>query len=225
VETETRADAQPARGRERDWWLRTLAIFQSPRPVFAALRDDSPEEAEARQEPVLALVLLAGLAGVLLAPSTGRLLDEDLVDGSLAVVAVLIFVTGTIYGAATYWLGGAALLVGLKGAGSRSSYRRARHLLAYAAAPLVLGLVLVWPVRLAIYGSDTFRSGGGDEGTGGAVFDGILGLFALWALGLLLYGISILERWSLGRAAVAFALMLLTIVIVTLPFLIPLASR
>jgi hypothetical protein len=220
-----RADAHPARGRERDWWLRVLAVFQSPRPVFAALRDDSPEEAEARQEPVLALVLLAGVAGVLLAPSTGRLLDEELVDGSLAVVAVLIFVTGTIYGAATYWLGGAALLVGLRGAGSRTSYRRARHLLAYAAAPLVLGLVLVWPVRLAIYGSDTFRSGGGDEGAGGTAFDGILGLFALWALGLLLYGISVLERWSLGRAAVAFALTLLTIVIVTLPFLIPLASR
>ena len=214
-----------ARGAERDWWLRTLAIFQSPRPVFAALRNDSQEEVEARQEPVLALVLLAGLSGVLLAPSTGRLLDEDLVDGSLAVVAVLVFVTGAIYGAATYWIGGAALLVGLKGAGSRGSYRRARHLLAFAAAPLVLGLLLVWPVRLAIYGRDTFRSGGADEGTGATVFDGILGLFAAWALGLLIYGISVVERWSIGRAAVAVALMLLTIVIVTLPFLVPLASR
>jgi hypothetical protein len=219
--------AEPARGRsaERDWWLRALAIFLSPRPVFAALRDESGEEAEARQEPVLALVLLAGIAGVLIAPSTGRLLDEDLVDGSLAIVAVLLFFTGAIYGGATYWIGGAALLAGLKGAGSEGSYRRARHLLAFAAAPLVLGLVLVWPVRLAIYGSDSFRSGGADEGTGATFFDALLGLFAVWALGLLVYGISVVERWSLGRAAVAFALMLLTIVIVTLPFLIPLASR
>jgi hypothetical protein len=219
--------AEPARehGSEREWWLRALAIFQSPRPVFAALRDDSDGEVEARQEPVLALVLLAGLAGVLLAPSTGRLLDEEIVDGSLAVVAVLVFITGALYGAATYWIGGAALLVGLKGAGSRGSYRRARHLLAFAAAPLVLGLVLVWPVRLAIYGSDTFRSGGSDEGPGAAVFDAILGLFSLWGLGLLVYGISVVERWGLGRAGVSFALMLLTIVLVTLPFLIPLASR
>jgi hypothetical protein len=79
---------------DREWWLRTLVIFQAPRAVFAALRNDAPEDAEARQEPVLALVLLAGMAGVLLAPSTGRLLDESLVDNSTAVVAVLIFVTG-----------------------------------------------------------------------------------------------------------------------------------
>jgi hypothetical protein len=222
---ETPAQRESTRSAERDWWLRTLAIFQSPRPVFAALRDDSDDEVEARQEPVLALVLLAGLAGVLLAPSTGRLLDEEIVDGSLAVVAVLVFFTGAIYGAATYWIGGAALLAGLRGAGSRGGYRRARHVLAFAAAPLVLGLVLVWPVRLAIYGSDAFRSGGSDEGAGATAFDAILGLFAVWALGLLLYGISVVERWSLGRAAVSLALMLLAIVLVTLPFLIPLASR
>jgi hypothetical protein len=222
---ETPTERELARSAERDWWLRALAIFQSPRPVFAALRNDSDEEVDARQEPVLALVLLAGLAGVLLAPSTGRLLDEPLVDNSVAVVAVVLFFSGTIYGGATYWLGGAALLAGLKGAGSRGSYRRARHMLAFAAAPLVLGLLLVWPVRLAVYGSDVFRTGGSDQGTGSAVFDGILGLFAAWAAGLLLYGISVVERWSLGRAAVSLALTLLTMLIVTLPFLIPLASR
>ena len=210
---------------ERLWWLRTLAIFQSPRAVFEALRDDSKEQVEARQEPVLALVLLAGVAAVLLAPSTGRLLDEDLVDNSLAVVAVLLFLTGGLYGAATYWIGGAALFVGLKGTGSRGNYRRARQLLAFAAAPLVLGLVLVWPVRLAVYGNDTFRSGGSDTGTAVTVFDAILALFAVWAFGLLVYGISIVERWSVLRAAVSLALMLLGIVIVTLPFLIPLSSR
>ncbi len=57
---------------EKHWWLRTLAIFQAPRPVFAALRDDSPREAEARQEPILAIVVLAGIAAVLLAPETGQ---------------------------------------------------------------------------------------------------------------------------------------------------------
>jgi hypothetical protein len=222
---DTQAEPAKETSPERDWWLRALAVFQSPRAVFVALRDESREQVEARQEPVLALVLLAGLAGVLLAPSTGRLLDESLVDDSLAVVAVVLFLTGAIYGAATYWIGGAALLAGLKGAGSRGSYRRSRHLLAFAAAPLVLGLVLVWPLRLAVYGSDTFRSGGADAGAGVAVFDAISAVFALWALGLLVYGIGVVERWSIARAAVSFALMLLTILIVTLPFLIPLSSR
>jgi hypothetical protein len=210
---------------ERDWWLRTLGIFLSPGPVFASLRDESRGQREARQEPVLALVLLAGIAGVLLAPSTGRLLDQELVDNSLAVVAVLVFFTGAIYGAATYWVGGAALFVGLKGSGSTGTYLRSRHILAFAAAPLVLGLLLVWPVRLAVYGSDTFRSGGSDSGAGVTVFEALLGLLALWALGLLVYGISVVERWTFVRALVSLALMLLGIVIVTLPFLIPLSSR
>ncbi|HEX9416642.1 MAG TPA: YIP1 family protein [Gaiellaceae bacterium] len=210
---------------DREWWLRTLAIFQSPRVVFEALRDESKDQVEARQEPVLALVLLAGLAAVLVAPSTGRLLDEELVDNSAAVLAVLLFLTGAIYGAATYWIGGASLFVGLKGAGSQGSYRRSRHLLAFAAAPLVLGLVLVWPVRLAVHGSDTFRSGGSDTGAAVTVFDAILALFATWAFGLLVYGISVVERWSLLRAVISLALMLLAVVIVTLPFLIPLSSR
>ena len=223
MDAEAPTAAEPSA--DREWWLRTLAIFQSPRVVFEALRDESKEQAEARQEPVLALVLLAGLAGVLLAPSTGRLLDQELVDNSAAVLAVILFLTGGIYGAATYWIGGASLFVGLKGAGGQGSYRRARHLLAFAAAPLVLGLVLVWPIRLAVHGSDTFRSGGGDSGAAVTVFDAILALFAVWAFGLLVYGISVVERWNLLRAAISLALMLLAVVIVTVPFLIPLASR
>jgi len=210
---------------DREWWLRALAIFQAPRAVFAALRSDSPGDVEARQEPVLALVLLAGMAGVLLAPSTGRLLNESIVDESMALVAVLVFITGGLYGTATYWLGGAALYVGLRGAGSKGSYLRARHTLAFAAAPLVLGLVFVWPVRIAVYGSDLFRTGGSDEGMGNLVFELVLGAIGLWAVGLLVYGISVVERWSVVRALVALALVVLSLLVITFPFLIPLASR
>ena len=211
--------------RDREWWLRTLAVFQAPRAVFAALRSEAPEDVEARQEPVLALVLLAGMAGVLVAPSTGRLLDESLVDNSMAVVAVLVFITGALYGTATYWIGGAALYVGLRGAGSKGSYMRARHILAFAAGPLVLGLLFVWPVRIAVYGSDLFRSGGSDTGTGNVVFEAILGAIGLWAAGLLVYGISVVERWSVVRSLVALALVVLSVLVITFPFLIPLASR
>jgi Yip1-like protein len=219
------AHASAQQNRDREWWLRTLAVFQSPRAVFAALRADSREDLEARQEPVLALVLLAGIAGVLVAPSTGRLLDESLVDNSMAVVAVLVFVTGALYGAATYWIGGAALYFGLRGAGSRGSYLRARHVLAYAAAPLIVGLVLVWPVRLAVYGSDPFRTGGEDDGSGNLLFDAILAAIGLWAVALLIYGISVVERWSVVRALVSVALVVLSLLVITFPFLIPLASR
>lgn len=222
---EGRAERAEQPNHDREWWLRTLAIFQAPRATFAALRNNSPDDVEARQEPVLALVLLAGMAGVLLAPSTGRLLNESIVDESMALVAVLVFITGGLYGTATYWIGGAALYVGLRGAGSKGSYLRARHTLAFAAAPLVLGLVFVWPVRIAIYGSDLFRTGGSDDGTGNLVFELVLAAIGLWAVGLLVYGISVVERWSVMRALVALALVVLSLLVITFPFLIPLASR
>ena len=209
---------------ERAWWLRTLAVLGSPFTTFAALRDDSPREAEARGEPILALALLAGIAGILLTRAAGQLLDEELVDESALVVAVLVFFLGCVYGATTYWLGGAALLMGLRGAGSRGSYRRARHLLAFAAAPLVLGLLLVWPVRLAVYGSDNFRSGGADEGGGALAFDIAFGAFVAWAVGLLVYGISVVERWTILRAALSLVLVILGLVILTLAVLIPLSA-
>ena len=221
------ANAQPAakESPEKRWWLRTLAIFQAPRPAFAALRDESQPELEAREEPVLALILLAGIAGILLAPETGRWLDQGLVDQSLAVLAVLVFIAGAIYGVATYWLAGGLLYVGLRGAGSQGSYRRARHLLAFSAAPMVLGLLLVWPVRLAVYGRDSFRTGGDDHGLGPTLFDAASGAFALWSVGLLVYGIAVVERWRPLRAVVAVALAGLALILLTLPFVIPLASR
>jgi hypothetical protein len=221
------ANAQPAAkpSPEKRWWLRALAVVQAPRPVFAALRDDSEAEVEARQEPVLALIVLAGIAGVLLAPATGRLLDQGLVEGSIAVLSVLVFLTGGIYGIAFYWIGGAFLYVGLRGAGSRGGYRRARHVLAFAAAPTVLGLLLVWPLRLLVYGRDSFRSGGTDYGSLPTVFDAASSLFVLWSLGLLIYGIGIVERWRLLRAGVAVALAVLAVLVLTFPLVIPLSSR
>jgi hypothetical protein len=223
VNAEAPTVAEPSR--EKQWWLRTLAVFQSPRAVFAALRDESKQDMEAREEPVLALILLAGIAGILLVPETGRLLNDPATDDSGAVLAVLVFLTGGIYGIATYWLGGALLYVGLRGAGSAGSYRRARHVFAFAAAPTVLGLVLIWPVRLALYGTDSFRSGGEDNGTVPFLFE-LAGLgFALWSLGLLIYGISVVEQWRLLRAAISVALAVLTVLVLTFPFVIPLSSR
>jgi hypothetical protein len=157
------AKAQPdgARGLEREWWLRALAVFASPVAVFAALRDDSDEAASAREEPILALTFLAGIAGVLATPTVGNLLDDPLRDG--LVVAVVMFLAGGLYGLASYWLGGGALALGIRSAGGIGSYRQARHVLAYAAAPVALSFFLLWPLRLAAYGGDVFRDGGADE--------------------------------------------------------------
>lgn len=195
---------------EREWWLRALAVLQSPRTVFAALRDDSREHAEARQEPILALLLLAGTGAMLSLSTTDTLLDYP-TDGRWPIDAtllpVVLFLQGALYGVAAYWLGGGVVHLGLRGAGGEGSYRRTRHLLAFAAAPLVLGVVLVLPLKLAVYGEDAFRSGGGDAaGPDRWLFAALeLGL-VLWSAGLLVVAIRTVYGWSIPRALGSLAL-------------------
>ena len=196
--------AEQTSSHQRDWWLRVLAVFQSPTAVFSAIRDDSREAAQARQEPITAIVLLAGVAGVLSTTLAGRLLDDPSFDGLL--VAVWAFLGGAIYGLIVYWLGGALLHGGARLLGSNGSYRRARHVLAFAAVPLVLSLVLIWPVRIAVFGGDVFRSGGDDAGTGDAVFEALALGFAAWALVLLVIGMGAVNAWPVTRAAAAVVL-------------------
>ncbi len=147
----------------RDWWLRACLVLQRPRPVFVALRDDSKQSLGDRSELVLAIVLLAGIAGVLSTATAGRLLEDGDYDGLL--VAVWAFIAGSIYGAFGYFVLGGLLYASCKALGSQGSYRRARHVLAFACVPIALSLVL-WPVKLAVFGEDLFRRGGSDAGAG-----------------------------------------------------------
>jgi hypothetical protein len=195
----TAAEQSPSE--QREWWLRALAVFQSPQAVFAAMRDESPRAAQARQEPLIAIVILAGMAGVLSTSVAGRLLDDRSLDG--LDVAIWTFLGGAAYGGTVYWLGGALLHGASRALGGDGSYRRARHVLGYAAAPLALSLILVWPVRLAVYGGDLFRSGGGDAGTGDTVFEALALGFGAWALVLLVTGTRAVHGWSWPRAGAA----------------------
>ena len=151
---------------ERRWWKNLVRVLHAPRAVFADLRETEQDDLAARQEPVLLIILLAGMAGVLTTPVAGRLLDDGDYDGLL--VAVWTFVGGGIYGFAVYMLGGLALWLGVRGMGAlEADWRSARHVLAFAFAPMALSLFVVLPVRLAAFGGDVFRSGGADAGAGG----------------------------------------------------------
>jgi hypothetical protein len=190
--------------RERAWWLRVPLVLQAPGPVFAALREDSDEAIAARQEPVTALVFLAGIAAVLSSGAAGDLLDDP--EFELLLVPFWILFAGAAQGFGAYWIGGGLLRLALRALGAGGSYRRARHLLAFAAAPLALSLLVLWPVRLAIFRSDLFRGGGDDDGAANAVFEIGEAAFAAWALGLLVLGVRVVHGWSWGRAAGACAL-------------------
>ena len=187
---------------ERDWWLRALLVLQAPHAVLVHLRDDSDDAAEARQEPVTAIVFLAGIAGVLATTVAGRLLDDPVIDP--LTVAVWAVIGGGFYGIASYFGIGALVLLGASLAGSLGSYRRARHTLAFASVPIALTL-LVWPVRLSLYGTDVFRSGGTD-GSADVVFDLIVAGSVAWSVVLLAIGNRAVHGWSWPRTVAATAL-------------------
>jgi hypothetical protein len=187
-----------------NWWKRAPAVLLAPRPVFVALRDESLEAAEDRQEPLAALICLAGIAVVLTSPTFRRMLNDASV--SLVLVPVLAFIAGVLYGIATFWLGGGLLFGAARRLGSLGDYRRARHTLALASAPLALALITFWPVRIAIYGRDLFRTGGDDYGRGDAVFGGIFIGFVAWSAILLVIGVRAVHGWSWPRSLGAVAL-------------------
>jgi hypothetical protein len=187
---------------QRDWWRRAWLVLREPRAVFAALRDEREEDTAARAEPVLAIVILAGIALVLSSSAAAHLYDDGAFDGLLVVVWA--FLGGALYGTALYWLGGLVLHCALLSLGSRAPYRRSRQLLAFALPPLVVSLLL-WAPRLALYGGDSFRYNGADEGTGNAVFGWLQVAFSLWAAALLVLGVHVVERWSWRRAVGAVA--------------------
>jgi hypothetical protein len=207
------ATAEVASDSQRAWWLRALLVLQAPRPVFVALRDDSPESVEARSEPVTALIFLGGIAGVLLAPAFGHLYNDYALDG-LDILVIVVF-AGSIYGFFSYWVLGWTLSLGVRAVGGEVQARTCRHVLAFAAAPLVLSLIAVWPLRLAVYGGDLFREGGADAGTGGQILRWLSIGFAAWSLALLVYGMKTVQRTSWLRAlgASAFALGLLALLL------------
>jgi hypothetical protein len=184
---------------ERAWLLRALLVLQSPRSVFAAIRDDSDEAAGARSEALLALVWLAGMAAVLAAPAMNMLMDDPARDG--LVVAIIVFFAGGIYGLAAYWLLGAVLHLTVRRFGSQGSFRRTRHLLGFATAPLALALLTFWPIRIAVEGRDLFIYGGSDGG--GHLFADLFYVFVAWTVVLVAIGVRTIHGWSRLRSLAA----------------------
>jgi hypothetical protein len=225
VSTRAEPARKPDRDLERAWWRRTVRIIERPRDVFEAIRDEPEDAGSVRSEPMLAITWLAGSAAVLASsvgvnPMDGNVANNGVFYGLDGVTfAVWAFLAGGAYGFIAYWLLGGAVYVGARAAGSFASYRRARHVLVFAAAPVALSLLAIWPIRLAIYGSDLFHRGGADTGTPNAIFAGFEALFGAWALALLLLGVRIVYGWSWRRsaAAVVFAAVVLGL-FTALPF-------
>ena len=187
----------------RAWWQRALLLPQAPRAVFAELRDDTREAAEARQDTIAAVAFFVGVALTLITSQASSFADDPARAG--IVIPVWLFIAGLLVGLVNYWLAGGVLYLALSWLGAGGSFRQARHLLALAAVPLALSLVLL-PVRLALYGGDICRTGGADSGSGGHVFTVLEAGFGLWGLILLAIGIRVVTGWSRSRTVSAVLL-------------------
>jgi hypothetical protein len=189
---------------ERSWWLRAPAVLVAPRAVFVSLRDESEAAVEARQEPLIAIAGLAGIAGVLGTPVARHLLNDASFSASL--IPVWAFLGGAVYAVAVYWLGGGLLYGAARRLGGLGSYQRARHVLALSGAPLALSLLTLWPVRIAIYGQNLFRTGGNDWGPGDRAFGGLFYFALAWCAFLLVVGVRSVHGWSWPRSVATVAL-------------------
>ena len=190
------------------WWLRVLLVAQSPRPVFAELRDDSRDSADDRQDAITSVAFFAGVALTVMSSQAASFADDPARTG--IVIPVWLFIAGLLVAVVNFWLAGGVLYLALNWLGAQNSYRQARHLLALAAVPLGLSLVLL-PVRLALYGGDIFRSGGSDASAGN-VFLGLELAFGAWSLVLLAVGIRVLTGWRWPRTTAAVGLFAVLVV-------------
>lgn len=116
------------------------------RSFFARLQDDSRDAAADRADLIAGLAFGAGVA-VALGLAGGELEGLDLLDS-----IVWVFLTGLSFGFVLYWAAGWALAFVVARLGGGGSARRARHVLAFSFAPLVLAFAvwLVWPPLVAV---------------------------------------------------------------------------
>jgi Yip1 domain len=204
---------------ERAWWSRLPRLLYAPAEVFAELRDESREASDARQEPIVALTFLAGIAMlvglVAIQPPYNRFY-ESLSAFNMTFEAIL---GGALVALSNFWVGGALFYLGARGLGAMTGYRLARHIAGLATAPFVLVLVFAVPARVGLYGVDLFRDTGRDSGVGGDVFIAIDAVALVWTLALVLIGIRVTQRWTWGRAAAALGIAaLFAILLGTLTF-------
>ncbi len=66
--------------------------------------------------------------------------------------------------------------------------------------PVALALFTLWPLRIAIYGENLFRTGGTDWGPGDRIFGGLLYFAFAWSAVLLVVGVRSVHGWSWARS-------------------------
>ncbi len=209
ADAEALSGSDAAQARVRAWWRLVPRVLTRPTEVFVALRNDDETDVDARSEPILAIVIVAGMAAMLLTPAWGTLLDEESLDW--IVLAVVTFIGGLFYGSAGYFLLGLVVWLGVRGVGLDARGRKARQLVGFAALPFALSIVVTLPATVLAFGYDWFRTGGSDEGAGRVIILAFAFVLALWSLGLVAVGLRTTFElpWRGVSGALALAIVLI----------------
>ena len=163
------------------------AVLLAPRPVFVALRDEARDDLDARAEPILALVLLAGIASVLAHPGPPASSSTTAIYDGLARRALWAVFAAVFTAFVGYFVVGGALYLGARGLGSlgtsgargRSSRSRSSRSCSRCSCSGRSG----WPSSA----TTSFARGGADDGGAGARCSRAAEIgFALWAAALVL---------------------------------------
>ena len=157
-----------AQARVRAWWRLVPRVLTRPTEVFVALRNDDETDVDARSEPILAIVIVAGMAAMLLTPAWGTLLDEESLDW--IVLAVVTFIGGLLLRLRRLFPARLRRL-------ARGSWRRPRDAGdgrhgSSSGSPRFRSRSRSWsrlPAIVLAFGYDWFRTGGSDEGAGRAI--------------------------------------------------------
>ena len=129
-----------------------------------ALRDDDEADVDARSEPILAIVIVAGMAAMLLTPAWGRSSTRSRSTGSSSPSSRSSAGSSTAPPATSCSASssGSAFVA----SASTREARKARQLVGFAALPFALSIVVTLPAIVLAFGYDWFRTGGSDEGAG-----------------------------------------------------------
>ena len=190
-------------------------IWMSPRMVFKFVNDSNSNGL------TTSMLIFAGIVNALYSASFRNIGDQM----SLPIVLIVCLIGGGIFGWIYFYLYAALLSwtgKWLKGAGNTRSLLR---MMSLAFIPSLV-LILLFIVRIALYGNEVFQSNidifakGAPTIAAYAFFTFVETAIGVWTLGILIIGISEVQKLSIWKSILN---MILPIIIVMAAFL-PIAA-
>ena len=174
-----------------------LAVRVGPGPLCGSGRRP--------QEPITAVVPLAGLS-IFLSTRTAVGLSHD-IEFDRLLLLVEAAVAGLLVAVQNFWVSAApsSISEGVPPTAQPRHPRLPATSPALRTDALVLALLFVWRILLAMFGADTFRSGGSDHGPAEFVLRTSMFGLLVWTPVLAYLGVRALNGWTWARSLAGVA--------------------